>query len=172
MGHNSWAAEVKVEPKLSSKRRSPVQPSLQPAAKKGRLVRQRSPPTSTEGASMDSDATMEECVTPSRQGKGKKNALESDVDEDYVPGQPASLHYHQNRCYDQVKYVCGRPCIFRVGWADDPSEVCQCVVQSNAILYASKVLYFGEQCVYGCSSISLVHCVHNIRCLTVSVRHV
>lgn len=84
-------AEVKAEPKAASKRRSPAQPSSQPAAKKGRLLRQRSPPTSTEGASMNSDATMEECVSPSRQGKGKKNALESDDDEDYVPGQLASL---------------------------------------------------------------------------------
>lgn len=77
------AAEVKAEPKTASKRRSPVQPSLQPTAKRGRLLRQRSPSTSTEA---DSDATMEECVSPSRQGRGKKDALESDDDEDYVPG--------------------------------------------------------------------------------------
>ena len=75
---------MKVEPKTASKRRNPAQPSLLPAAKKGRLVRQRSQPS-------DSDTTMEECVSPSRQGKGKKNALESDDDEDYVPGQLASL---------------------------------------------------------------------------------
>ena len=54
-------------------------------------MRQRSQPAPAEGASMDSDATMEECVSPSRQGNCKKNALESDDDEDYVPGQFASL---------------------------------------------------------------------------------
>ena len=85
-----WGAEVKAEPKTVGKRRSPSQPSSQPAAKKGRLVRQRSPPISTEGANMDSDATVEECVSPSKQGKGKKHALESDDDEDYVPGQLAT----------------------------------------------------------------------------------
>lgn len=86
-GCADYTAEVKTEPSTASKRRSPVQPSSQPAAKKGRLLRQRSPPTS---ASMDSDETMEECVSPSRTAKGKKNALESDDDEDYVPGQLAS----------------------------------------------------------------------------------
>ena len=70
-----------------SKRRSPVQPALQPTAKKGRLVRQRSPPQRTETASTDSDETMEECVSPIRTKKGKKSAVESDSDEDYVaPG--------------------------------------------------------------------------------------
>lgn len=80
------AAEVKTKPTTASKRKSPVQPSLQPTAKRGRLLRQKSPSISTEAASVDSDATMEECVSPSRQGRGKKNALESDDDEDYVPG--------------------------------------------------------------------------------------
>lgn len=110
------AAEVKVEPKTASKRRSPAQPSSQPAAKKGRLVRQRSPPTSTEGASMDSDATMEECVSPSRQGKGKKNALESDDDEDYVPGQPANLVTASSELEMRS--------IVHVSVCDDPAEVC------------------------------------------------
>ena len=87
----SWVAGVKAEPSSASKRRSPVQPTSQPAAKKGRLLRQKSPPTSTVDASMDSDETMEECVSPRRTAKTRKNAVESDNDEDYVvPGQPAS----------------------------------------------------------------------------------
>ena len=125
-----WSAEVKAEPKTASKRRSPAQPCLQPAAKKGRLVRQRSPPTLTEGASMDSDATMEECVSPSRHGKAKKKAFESDDDEDYVPGQLASsTTVLPEQEMWSVRYVHGRPRIFRVSWADDPSEVCWRVMQ-------------------------------------------
>lgn len=86
----SWVAEVKAEPSSAVKRRSPVQPALQPAAKKGRLLRQRSPPASAVDASMDSDETMEECLSPRRTAKARKNAVESDDDEDYVvPGQLA-----------------------------------------------------------------------------------
>ncbi|KAL3138929.1 hypothetical protein ABBQ32_14197 [Trebouxia sp. C0010 RCD-2024] len=83
-------AEVKAEPSSAVKRRSPVQPALQPAAKKGRLLRQRSPPASAVDASMDSDETMEECLSPRRTAKARKNAVESDDDEDYVvPGSAA-----------------------------------------------------------------------------------
>ena len=78
---------MKAEPVTGSKRRSPVQPALQPTAKKGRLLRQRSPLQKAETASTDSDESMEACVSPRRTSQGKKNAVESDDDEDYVvPG--------------------------------------------------------------------------------------
>ena len=83
------AVEVKAEPSAGNKRRSPVQPPMQPAAKKGRLIRQKSSPHRAQAAGTDSDDPMEECVSPST--VRKRHAVESDDDEDYVaPGQVQS----------------------------------------------------------------------------------
>ena len=76
---------MKAEPTGRSKRQSPMQAVGQPAAKRGRLLKQQA---AVEAASTDSDETMEECVSPSRLKPGRKSTVESDDDEDYVmPGQ-------------------------------------------------------------------------------------
>ena len=79
------------EPSTGTKRRSPLEPPSQPAAKK-RLIKQSSSALTAEPMSAASDAeSMGEIVSPRR--KNRKRLIESDddTDEDFVPGESCAV---------------------------------------------------------------------------------
>ena len=76
-----------------SKRRSPSAAELQPAAKKGRLLKQSySPIKDATMKAASEDDSADEVVSPKK--RGRKRLVESDDDEDFQPGQQCGSHSH------------------------------------------------------------------------------
>lgn len=75
------------EPSTGSKRKSPQEPALQPAAKKGRLLKQGSSSVKDEPMTAASDAeSADEMTSPVKKSRKRLVDSDDDDDEDFTPG--------------------------------------------------------------------------------------